>query len=365
MIEPAKTDATAQTTAARPRSARRKFQFVIAAAVLLCAIWAGGWFWANRIATERIAAIKADFVAAGGVLGCNAESLGGFPFKFTLDCAPASLELPSKGLSANVGALEAIALIYNPGHVLASVQGPLALKAPGDLGVEANWSSLQTSVRVGTSRLKRFSAVADDLTTTINAPSNPRLPTAARAKHAELHLLQNDSDATALDLAGTVDNFAATIPGAPPLPDLSAKLYAILPGALPELRDGHVDPLPAWLAAGGQVKLDQLSIEIGGFLAMASGDLSVARDGVVSGKVAIRVDQLDRLPDIAETIHPGSRDQVAQILGPLSAFLKPVEVGGKTWRETTLTIKNGKVSAGFIPLGRLPPLKLGHAATGS
>jgi len=362
MIDPAKTDAAATAGAARPRSARRKFQFVIAAAVLLCAIWAGGWFWANRIASERIAALKADFVAEGGVLGCNAESLGGFPFKFTLDCAPASLELPSKGLSAKVGALEAIALIYNPGHVLASVQGPLALKAPGDLGVDANWSSLQTSVRVGTSRLKRFSAVADDLTSTISAPANPRLPNAVRAKHAELHLLQNDADATALDLAGTVDGFAATIPGAPQLPDLSAKLYAILPGALPELRDGHVDPLPAWLAAGGQVKLGQLSLDVGGFLANASGDLTVARDGVISGKVAIRVDQLERLPDLAETIHPGSRDQVAQILGPLSAFLKPVQVDGKTWRETTLTIKNGKVSAGFIPLGRLPPLKLGNAA---
>ncbi|BCP55344.1 hypothetical protein K32_39610 [Kaistia sp. 32K] len=367
MIDPAKTDATTGVDAAakpRPRSVRRKFQFVIAAAVLLCAVWAGGWFWANRIAAERIAAVKADFVAEGGVLGCNAESLGGFPFKFTLDCAPASLELPSRGLSASVGALEAIALIYNPGHVLASVQGPLTLKAPGDLGVQANWSSLQTSVRVGTSRLKRFSAVADDLTTTINAPANPRLPTAAGAKHAELHLLQNDTDATSLDLAGTVDNFAVTIPGAPALPALSAQLYATLPGALPELRDGHVDPLPVWLAAGGQVKLGQLSLDVGGFLANASGDLTVARDGVISGRVAVRVDQLDRLPDLAETLHPGSRDQVARILGPLSAFLKPVEVDGKTWRETTLTIKNGKVSAGFIPLGKLPPLKLGNAIGG-
>ena len=53
---------------------------------------------------------------------------------------------------------------------------------------------------------------------------------------------------------------------------------------------------------------------------------------------------------------------MAQILVPLSAFLKPVQVDGKTWRETTQTIKNGRVSAGFIPLGRLPPRKLGNAA---
>jgi hypothetical protein len=360
MIDPAGKDASAP---AKPRSVRRKFQFVIVAALVLCALWAGGWFVANHLASEKIAALKADFVARGGVIGCDQESLGGFPFKFSLNCAPASLDLPERGLSARVGALEAIALLYNPGHVLTSVQGPLSLKAPGDIGVEANWTSLETSLRVGTSSLKRFSAVTDNLTSTITAPLATRLPTAASAKHAEIHLLQNSADATALDFAGTVDDFATTIPGAPPLPKLSGQLYATLPGALPEFRDGRVDPLPAWLAAGGQLKLGRLSLDVGGFLAMSSGDLSVARNGEISGRVAIRVDQLDRLPDLAETLHPGSRDRVAQIIGPLSAFLKPVEADGKTWRETTLTIKNGKVSAGFIPLGRIPPLKLG-AATG-
>ncbi len=343
---------------ARPRSTRRRFQILLVVVLALAALWTGGWFVANHLASQKIAALKADFVARGGVIGCDAESLGGFPFKFTVNCAPASLDWPERGLSARVGGLEALALIYNPGHLLGAAQGPLSLKAADGLGIEANWSSLQSSLRLGTSRLKRFSAVADDLSSTIAAPAGRVLPSAVGAKHAELHLLQNGADATALDLAGTVDNLTTTIPGAPALPPLTAQLYATLPGALPELNDGRVDPLPAWLAAGGQVKLGRLGIDIGGFLAMASGDLTVAPNGVISGRVAIRVDQLDRLPDLAETIHPGSRDRVAQILGPLSAFLKPVEVDGKTWRETTLTIKNGKVQAGFIPLGRIPPIKL-------
>ena len=355
MNAPAGKEAPAQ---ARPRSARRKFQFLLVAVLILAALWTGGWFVANHLASQKIAALKADFVARGGVIGCDAESLGGFPFKFTIDCATASIEWPERGLSARVGALEAIALIYNPGHILAAVQGPLSLKTGDGLGVEANWSSLQTSLRTGTSRLKRFSAVADDLTSAITAPAGRILPSALAAKHAELHLLQNSADATALDLAGSVEALATTIPGAPALPPLTSQLYATLPGALPELNNGRVDPLPAWLAAGGKVRLERLGIDVGGFLAMASGDLVVARNGEISGRVAIRVDQLDRLPDLAETLHPGSRDRVAQILGPLSAFLKPVEVDGKTWRETTLTIKNGRVQAGFIPLGRIPPLKL-------
>jgi hypothetical protein len=358
MNAPAGNDTPAQ---AKPRSARRKFQFVLVAVIVLAALWTGGWFVANHFASQKIAALKADFVARGGVIGCDAESLGGYPFKFTIDCTPASFDWPERDVSARVGGLEAIALIYNPGHVLTAVQGPLSLKAPGGLGVEANWSSLQTSVRTGTSRLKRFSAVADDLTSTITAPAGRILPSAAAAKHAEIHLLQNGADATALDLAGTVDGFTTTIPGAPALPSLSGQLYATLPGALPELNDGRVDPLPAWLAAGGKVKLERLGIDVGGFLAMANGDLAVARNGEISGRLTIRVDQLDRLPDLAETIHPGSRDRVAQMLGPLSAFLKPVQVDGRTWRETTLTIKNGKVQAGFIPLGRIPPLKLPNA----
>lgn len=358
MIAPAGKDTPGQ---ARPRSARRKFQFVLVAVILLAALWTGGWFVANHFASQKIAALKADFVARGGVIGCDAESLGGYPFKFTIDCAPASLEWPERDLSTRVGGLEAMALIYNPGHVLAAFQGPLSLKAEGGLGVEANWSSLQTSLRTGTSRLKRFSAVASDLTSTITAPAGRILPSALGAKHAELHLLQNAADATALDLAGTVSDLTTAIPGAPALPNFSGQLYATLPGALPELNDGRVDPVPAWLAAGGQVKLERLGIDVDGFLAMASGDLAVARNGEVSGRVAIRVDQLDRLPALAETLHPGSGDRVARMIGPLSAFLKPVEVDGKTWRETTLTIRDGKVQAGFIPLGRIPPLKLPEA----
>src|SRR5690606_30248664 len=127
--------------------------FLLVAVIVLAALWMGGWFVANHLASQKIAALKADFIARGGVVDCDAESLGGFPFKFTIDCTPASFELPERGLSAQVGALEAIALIYNPGHVLTAVQGPLSLKMNGDLGVEANWSSLQTSVRIGTSRL--------------------------------------------------------------------------------------------------------------------------------------------------------------------------------------------------------------------
>jgi hypothetical protein len=355
MIQPAAKEAPGQ---ARPRSTRWKFQLLLVAVLILAALWTGGWFVANHFASQKIAALKADFIARGGAIDCDAESLGGFPFKFTIDCTPASFEWPERNLSARVGGLEAIALIYNPGHILAAVQGPLSLTAEGGLGVEANWSSLQTSLRTGTSRLKRFSAVADDLTSTIAAPAGRILPSAVSAKHAELHLLQNGSDATALDLAGSVEALTTTLPGAPVLPPLTSQIQATLPGALPELNDGRVDPLPAWLAAGGQVKLERLGIDVGGFLAVASGDLAVARNGEISGRVAIRVDQLDRLPGLAETLHPGSGNRVAQILGPLSAFLKPVQMDGRTWRETTLTIKNGRVQAGFIPLGRIPPLKL-------
>jgi hypothetical protein len=343
---------------ASPRPTRRKFQYLLVAVLVVIALWTVGWFVANHLASQRIAALKADFIARGGVIGCDAESLGGFPFKFTVDCSPASFDLPERGLSATLGGLEAIALIYNPGHVLTSVQGPLAFKAGNGIGVDANWSSLQTSIRVGTSRLKRFSAVADDLASTITAPVGRTLPSAVGAKHAEVHLIQNGADATALDLSGIVDGLTTTIPGAPNLPSLSAQLFATLPGALPELNDGRIDPIPAWIAAGGKIKLERLGLDVGGFLAMASGDLSVAANGEISGRVAIRIDQLDRLPDLAETLQPGSRDRVARILGPLSAFLQPVQVDGKTWREATLTIRNGKVQAGFIPLGRIPPLKL-------
>ncbi|MCX5494593.1 DUF2125 domain-containing protein [Kaistia dalseonensis] len=353
------------TEAPPAKPARRRFQLIILAALLLVALWSAGWFAIRHYAEGRLAAIQQDVADQGGSFACESERISGFPFRFVLNCTPAAITLPDSGLSARVSAVEAIALAYNPTHLLAAAQGPLVLRLHDGLGVNAEWSAAKASLRVGLSgRLKRFSGVVDDLDISLESPDKLIAATDLKAKHGELHLLQADGDATALEIWSTAQGLAAMLPGAPALPTLNGDVHAILPGALPAHRDETVDPVAAWLAAGGEVKLDRLGVDVGGFMAVASGDLTVSPDGLVSGRVAVRVDQLDKLPDLIEAIRPGHRDQVARIIGPLAAFLKPVTVDGKTWRETTVTIKDGRATVGFIPLGTIPPLKLAKTAEG-
>jgi hypothetical protein len=338
---------------------RRRFQILIAVVIALAALWSVGWFVGRHYAARELNKIERKFAEEGGSITCGGQAITGFPFKFVLDCAPAALALPDGRLNVRVGALEAIGLVYNPLRVIAAAQSPLVMRTPSGLGVNAEWSSAQTSLRVGwTGALKRFSAVADNLDLSLESPDKTIAATDVKAAHAELHLLQADGDATALEIWTSAQALEAMLPSTPKLPPLTGDLHAILPGALPVLKGGPIDPVEPWLAAGGKVQLGRLGVEIGGFMAVASGDLTVTPDGLISGKVDLRLDQLDRLPALAEGVHPGSGEKVAQIIGPLSAFLKPVTVDGKIWRETTITLNKSRASVGFIPLGKIPPLKL-------
>jgi hypothetical protein len=126
-----------------------------------------------------------------------------------------------------------------------------------------------------------------------------------------------------------------------------------LPGVV--LSEEDADPFRPWIEAGTPIRLANLSLTMAGVSTEANGDFSFSPDGLLTGRLTARFDSLDHLPDLAEALHPGSRDKVAKAIGPISALLRPVTVDGKPWREMTLTFKDGKMSMGFLPLGRLPP----------
>ena len=84
----------------------------------------------------------------------------------------------------------------------------------------------------------------------------------------------------------------------------------------------------------------------------------VAATGLLTGALTVRLLGLDRLPDLAEQLKPGSRKKLASVLSMLTAVAKPVQVGGATAYQIPLTVQNGKVAVGgLVPIGDIPPLK--------
>lgn len=345
------------------RNTVRRFQIIIGIAILVAIGWTALWFGGRHYAEGQIAKTQARIAANGGTLNCGGDGgLHGFPFRFTLDCAPFSLNLPDRSVTATLPGLEAVTLLYTPGHAIAAAKGPLALTGPNGMTATANWQSLQSSVHLGLSGLSRFSLVTDGLDLALSLPDKPDLPSAATATHAELHLTGEDApNSLGFWLSG--DGFAVTRPGQASLPPATVRVHLILPGAQPGYHSRPADVLAAWTAAGRKIGVDTAGIELGGFSAMATGDLAIDDDGQISGTLTIRVDQLDKLPALVETLRPGKGDEVARIIGPLGMMLQPVTIDGQAWRQTRITINKGRASVGFIPIGKLPRVKLPGMAT--
>lgn len=333
--------------------AKRRFQIVIGIALVIVALWTGGWFVLRHYVAGKIGHIEQLAADQGATLSCGEQALNGFPFRIGVRCTPLAASCPADDVSLQLAGLEAIALIYNPGHAIFAAKGPLAVAGPRGETLNANWQSLESSVRIGTSGLKRTSMVVEGLDAALRYPPRFEDPVQVKAEHAEFHVLPDDAIAGSMDLWLELTGFAPTVPGiTATLPKIDASMQAIVPEAI--LRDRH--PVEAWLASGAPVRLAGLRIDMAGLSTIIAGDFTASPSGLLSGQMTVRVNRLDALPEIAENLHPGSRDKVKRLIGPVTAFLKPVTVDGQTWREATISIRNGKAAMGFIPLGNVPPL---------
>ena len=84
-----------------------------------------------------------------------------------------------------------------------------------------------------------------------------------------------------------------------------------------------IDPkqtIAAWAAGGGKLRVDRLQVSAGSFTAAAAGDLTLDRQGLLSGKLTLSLTGLAALPDLAEQIRPGSRKRVEQVVSAVTGM---------------------------------------------
>jgi hypothetical protein len=72
--------------------------------------------------------------------------------------------------------------------------------------------------------------------------------------------------------------------------------------------------------------------------------------------VTLRIKGLAALPDLAEAYRPGSREQAERARKILTVVTRDAKDPAGDVRTTSLTLKNGVVSFGLLPLTVLPPL---------
>ena len=84
-----------------------------------------------------------------------------------------------------------------------------------------------------------------------------------------------------------------------------------------------------------------------------SGPIEVHPSGLISGQFNISTSNPDAIAQTATNAYPAARSIITQVLRGLKLIAGGSEDGSI---NVTITVRQGKASVGFIPVGEIPPI---------
>lgn len=334
----------------------KKVKWLLVLLVIIGFGWSALWYTASYATGAGLAKIKQRSAASGTPVSCSEQQISGYPFHMQVSCEKAVIASNRAGMTAVIDSVKSIALLYKPGHVIAEAVGPVSIQLPQEqlLGAKilGSWKSAQASVSAGLSGLKRASIVGQnfDFSFEKDQPQNPL--DGVTLDDVQMHVRPNEDTASNYDIALSADNIVISRSNRA-LPSIRLSLLASAL-SVGEAIDFDVESLLyAWIESGGAMEIQSAQFDSLGFTAKASGPVNVSVDGLLSGKVRVELLNLDKLPDLVSEVSPRFRTNAEQLATTLKGFTAgnpedPVIV--------TLLINNGVVSAGILPIGRIPAL---------
>lgn len=321
----------------------KKRIIILGSLVLLVVMaWTGAWFF---IAGQLRQQIELQALADGETapqLVCGSLDIGGFPFRFDVECATASVV--SGDLLVEIPYMRASAMAYRPNHLLGAVTGPIALSdAFTGTRQAVNWTESEASLRIEDWRIARLSIIADGVTWTDQLFGDTLI---AEAGHIEAHLLDipemHDEGAGRAALAGYLRAEALSAPGIE-LTDTNAEIELEITALPDDIRNwGAVPILPDWQQAGGKLRIVGIRADDGTADLNASGELALDAQGYPTGSISI--DSLG----VAERIGPYLEEPWRTLV---------LGVPGETGRHSNqLNFAGGGISSGLVPIAALAPL---------
>jgi hypothetical protein len=271
-----------------------------------------------------------------------------------LSCSQARLA-GGGGVHAVIDGFSATTPLYRPWTVRSTADGPLAVSLPASgSDVTANWQRAETTIDAGIDGLSGIATRFENL--------QLDLPAAAEElSFAGLSLALSEVRVTpAADddyrMSAMAHGVALESESGRHLPqiDFDADLSALGFG-----ESLGLDPrgaVSAWIAAGGKLRIDDLTVVADAVSANASGVLALSTDGKLSGEVDVTISGIEGLPDLVGTFYPEARDQTEQIVAAATAFTRPVETPAGPARQITLLVRESVVSIGILPIGVIPTL---------
>ncbi len=336
------------------KSSAKRYFILIGLVLVVLVGWTGFWMVSKNKTQELIDKVLARQINGQQVATCADQTLGGFPFRLLLTCSSYSVNDPKSGWRVEGGPLRAVWQVYAPN--LAILEGDNLLRAnhaASGLEIDVRATLIRASVRIDQAlTVSRFSVEGQELDLQTNLPAVTQSLEQITAERLEIHGRANPEQSEDLDLAISTSKFQSAV-----IPRFSGTLSATArKGLVPAILTAP-NPTKAWLEQAG--KLEQLNgfMTIGQKTLKLTGDLAFAQTGRADGDVVLKI--LNPKPEAGKSkIQLSAKDD--GLNGPLTALQlmgKPVSDGDLIGSKVDLSIRDGQISAGFLPLGRLPALK--------
>lgn len=311
------------------------------------ALYSVAWFMIADFANKRI---DSELAKSGPAkIECAKHEIRGFPFRAGLFCDSVSVTDERKGVRFAAGPLRSAAQVYNPWHVVGELDGPALVDAPGLLPLEIEWTLLHASARLKKPLPDRADVEAVEPAFFLRGEAGKKTK-AASAARTSAHMRKEGAD---IALAADVQAMAlepAVTPGRL-VPVLDASWDVLLKDGvtkLPALRGKPAEFLPGMSAT---IRSASLAFRDGGAIRI-SGPLSVSQSGLLSGDLTVNFEDGQKL---GENIAKAAPEAASMLVPALSAA--SLAAGKDKTATLTLTIRDGAVSTGFIPLGTIPPIR--------
>jgi len=334
------------TDAPRPHRTRLKVILLAAAVAVVIAGWSAYWMVLSGRVETMLRATLADPLPDGTVATCSPLAVAGYPFRIEARCGTVAADLPD-GTRLSAGSLVAVALAYDWRRAIIELDGPLAVVPAAAPPLEASWTTARASVtRAGALLANADVAVVEPVVTLAGTAF-------ASAAEVEAHARRTPGPDGGSDLAVSAKGLsAAQLPLPVPL-DVAAVVQvgdggAVLRGRGPLVEGIGEAPLP--------ISVRSLSVAAAGARLSATGDLTLDAEGRLDGSLAVTVVDVPALAGLLARLLPPDSPLPTAIAGAVAALGRDAGDGGRT---VPVTIRRGRASIGFIPLGRLPRLPLG------
>ena len=330
---------------------------VVGLAVILALIWCGWWVWAARAAERAVEQWFADRRAEGWQAEFAGFEMSGFPLQFDAQVALPALADPETGVAVTTSGIGVSAPAWWPGDVTVTLpQDPITLASP------ESRATLTMDQAGAVMRLHPGSALELEETRLASGPWSLSAPVGDVLSAADLHVAfqQDTADPPRYTISmraaglqpGPVPRAALRVPQSWPLTfDQFALNMQVVFDRVWDRRAVEVArPQPR------RVQVDLAEAVWGDLRLRAAADLAVDAEGVADGTVSLQARNWQEMLTLAEAagILPSAvRPQAESVLSALAQAS-----GDPRSIDVDLTLRNGLMLLGFVPLGPAPRLVL-------